>query len=206
MYKVFFNERIALLTDNFDLHFKSDYGLFHKFRKRDELCELIQFYARLTRVDRLFLFHYDIDELRLIFRSCFRNIDASGGLVRNTKGEILIMKRRGRWDLPKGKLDEGEDSSQAAIREVREECGIKELEIRNSLLSTYHAYFIEDSLILKRTCWYDMLYTGRSLPVPEEEEDITEIRWLRPESVSMIYENTYPSIIDVFRYAGLLKL
>jgi len=206
MYKVFFNDRIVLLTDNFDRYFQSGYGLFYKFSNRDELCELVQFYSRLNRIDRFFIFHYDLDELRLNFRSCFHNIDASGGLVRNSSGKILIMKRRGKWDLPKGKLDEGEDSATAAIREVREECGIKELEISEKLLSTYHSYFLENIPVLKKTSWYSMLYTGTGLPVPEAEEDITEIRWFDPASIPLIYDNTYPRVIDVLKYAGLLKL
>jgi len=206
MYKVFFNDRVALLTDDFCRHFQSGYGLFYKYNNPEDLCELIEFYSKLKKINRLFIFHYDIEELRLNFRSCFLNIDASGGLVRNRDGKILIMKRRGKWDLPKGKLDTGEESAAAAIREVREECGLHELQITEKLLATYHAYNINDSLALKRTCWYDMLYTGTEQPVPEAEEDITEISWFDPASLSQIYSNTYPSVIDVLRYAGLLKL
>ena len=52
-------------------------------------------------------------------------IQAGGGLVENEKGEILFMFRKGKWDLPKGKLDPGESYESCALREVQEETGYR---------------------------------------------------------------------------------
>jgi 8-oxo-dGTP pyrophosphatase MutT (NUDIX family) len=206
MYKVFFNDRVVLLTDDFHRHFQSGYGLFYKYLNQSDLRDIIGFFSSLKKIDKLFIFHYDLDELRLNFRSCFLNIDASGGLVRNRDGKVLIIKRRGKWDLPKGKLDDAEDSEAAAIREVSEECGINELEITEKLLATYHSYYIGQSLVLKRTNWYSMIYKGDSEPIPETGEEITEVKWFDPSQINQICDNTYPSVTDVLLYAGLLKL
>jgi ADP-ribose pyrophosphatase YjhB (NUDIX family) len=179
MYKVFFNERIVLLTDDFIRNFQIRYGLFYKYKSVDELKELLDFFWNLKRIDTLFIFHHDIEELRERFKSCFQQIYAAGGLVRNSEGRYLIMKRRGKWDLPKGKVNRNETIEDAAIREVTEECGLHDLEIVSPLLSTYHSYFIDDQHILKRTSWFEMVYNGREEPVPQFDEDIIEIRWVR---------------------------
>ena len=50
-------------------------------------------------------------------------------LVQNAQGEILLVKHTyvPGWYLPGGGVDHGEDIREAAVREVYEECGIKDL-------------------------------------------------------------------------------
>jgi 8-oxo-dGTP pyrophosphatase MutT (NUDIX family) len=204
MYKVFFNDKIILLTDDFIKNFQVRYGLFYKYRNVDDLKELIDFYWKLKRIDTLFIFHYDIEELRERFKSCFEQVYAAGGLVRNSQGKYLIMKRRDRWDLPKGKVNRDETFENAALREVKEECGLHELVVCGPLLSTYHAYILDKLTILKRTSWFEMDYNGQKEPVPQQDEDITEIRWVDKEDLSRISGNTYLSVIDVLKYKNLL--
>lgn len=206
MYKVFFNDRTIFLTDEFSKHFQVKYGLFYKYRSIADLKELISFYSKLKRIDTLFLFHHDIDVLRESFRACFKNIYAAGGLIKNNEGKFLFIKRRERWDLPKGKLNRKENFEKAAIREVKEECGLKHVKIVTPLLSTYHTYHIDSQFILKKTMWFEMTYTGTKEPKPQTEEDITEIRWFEPGSVQEITENTYKSVLDVMRYTKLVQL
>jgi 8-oxo-dGTP pyrophosphatase MutT (NUDIX family) len=51
-------------------------------------------------------------------------IKAGGGIVVNEQNEVLLIYRRGKWDLPKGKLDDGETIEECALREVKEETGL----------------------------------------------------------------------------------
>jgi 8-oxo-dGTP pyrophosphatase MutT (NUDIX family) len=206
MYKVFFNDRTIFLTDEFSKHFQVKYGLFYKYRSVVDLKELISFYSRLKRIDTLFLFHHDIDILRDSFRSCFKNVEAAGGLIKNKEGLLLFMMRRGKWDLPKGKLNKKESFEKAAIREVREECGLDKIRIVTPLLSTYHTYQINGQMVLKKTMWFEMEYSGIKDPVPQTEEDITEIRWFKAGDLKAITENTYKSVLDVMRYTKLIQL
>ncbi len=203
MYKVFFNDRALFLTDDFSKNFQHRYGLFMKYRDKDDLHELIELYTKITRIKSLIVFHYDVEELRDIFRTCFFPIDAAGGVVKNKKGEYLFIYRRDKWDLPKGKLDNEETFQQAALREVCEETGLSDLTITKPLISTYHTYPYKGQLALKKTLWFEMSYSGDELPVPQTTEDITEVRWFKEHELFIAFQNTYGLIKDVFTYIGL---
>lgn len=203
MYKVFFNDRKLILTDNFSKHFQVKYGLFYKYRDEEDLKEIIYLYRQLSRIDSLYIFHSDIDELRDAFRSCFIPLNAAGGLVRNDKNELLLIYRKGKWDLPKGKLDRDEAFDQAALREVREETGLQKIVAERPLISTYHTYPYKDGLALKKTMWFEMIFEGDEIPRPQKEEDITEVRWVPADQLPAYMEKSYPAIRDVMTYYGL---
>ncbi len=203
MYKVFFNDRAVFLTDDFRRNFQQRYGLFFKYKEKQDLVEIIQLYSHITRIDSLIIFHYDIEELQEAFRSCFIPIDAAGGVVKNLKGEYLFIYRRGKWDLPKGKVDSGESYQQAAIREVEEETGLSGLNLEKRLMSTHHTYPYKKGTALKKIYWFDMLYEGNGTPVPQEIEQIEEVRWFRPEEFEIPFSNTYELVKDLFKYKGL---
>ena len=152
-------------------------------------------------------------ELAQGFISLFRYIEAAGGIVLNEKDEVLFIFRRGRWDLPKGKLNQrrtlkkkggkaAETPEEAALREVKEETGIRELEMRKSAGSTFHIYPLKKELALKRTHWFEMHADSKEMLVPEEKEDITLATWVRRRDLGKILENTYPSLAELI--AGYL--
>jgi 8-oxo-dGTP pyrophosphatase MutT (NUDIX family) len=130
-------------------------------------------------------------------------VRAGGALVENEKAEFLIMFRRGKWDLPKGKLDPGESLESCALREVEEETGVGHLELIKFLLITEHAYEERGRLILKETHWFLMKTDSRQTLIPQTEEDITELKWAGPSDYKMIRENTYPGILEVLRAGGI---
>ena len=131
-------------------------------------------------------------------------IQAAGGLVENEKGEILFMFRRGKWDLPKGKLDPGETLEECALREVEEETGVGQLNLKKFLLTTLHEYEELGKVIEKKTHWYSMLANSYQELVPQTEEDITELRWFSSVDFAIVQRNTYPAIVEVLRAGGLI--
>jgi 8-oxo-dGTP pyrophosphatase MutT (NUDIX family) len=205
MYKVFFNQRTVFLRDDFKDTFRKNYGLFYKYESKEQLFDLLDAYYSLSKIKTLYLFHTDLDFLWKEFVSCYKFIRAAGGLVYNSKGEFLIIKRNGIWDLPKGKTEEGETSGETAIREVSEECGLVSPILKKFLVKTYHTYYIKNTPVLKETEWFEMNTNGREKTRPQIKEDITEIKWLKKSEASVIMNNTYPSIIDVLRKAGVFK-
>src|SRR5450432_206693 len=131
-------------------------------------------------------------------------IQAGGGLVENEKGEILFMFRRGKWDLPKGKIGPGETMEECALREVEEETGVSDLRLIKFLLVTTHDYAEGGKHIKKESHWYLMKSSSRAKLIPQIEEDISELRWIGPADFKIVLANTYPAILDVLRVGGHL--
>lgn len=105
---------------------------------------------------KIIYIHKDVKLLFAYFKSIFQVIEAGGGLVKNKKGKYLFIFRNGKWDLPKGKREKGETIKKCAVREVKEECGIKGLKIVRQLPTTYHIYSLEEKQVLKPTHWFEM--------------------------------------------------
>ena len=146
------------------------------------------------------------DDMDITYRricSVFREVNAGGGLVSNSRGDYLLISRNGKWDLPKGHQDPGEDIAVTALREVTEETGIDDLEQGELICITDHCYKREGIWHLKHTWWYRMLHTDPADLSPQKEEDITKAAWVAKSSLPAFLLNTYPSISEVFREAGL---
>lgn len=107
-------------------------------------------------------------------------IFAAGGYVMRqgeAGAEVLLIFRRGVWDLPKGKVDPGESLEAAALREVREEVGIAALRMRRPLGTTVHGYAEGEVYRVKTTYWF-LMETPERYFMPEAGEDIEEVAWV----------------------------
>ena len=147
-----------------------------------------------------FLFvHPDVER---IFKGLLDNIDvikAAGGLVKNGEGEYLFIHRLGKWDLPKGKVEDSEKMREAAVREVEEECGVKIDYLGPKIHTSYHTYNMRGKFILKQTNWYEMSVNKSPKLIPQLEEDITEAKWVAPKNLGPIRANTYALILDIIK-------
>lgn len=139
----------------------------------------------------------DIDPYLEALRQHFTWVEAAGGVVGNAAGEVLLMHRRGVWDLPKGKLDVGETPETAALREITEETGLSQLALGPLLCHTYHVYYGWETWWLKRTYWYRVTAVGSEKLVPQASEDISELRWVSVGQLSDF--PTYATLQDVLR-------
>lgn len=108
-------------------------------------------------------------------------IESAGGLVYNNSHHILLMFKRGKWDMPKGRIEENQTKEDTALREVAEETGLnkKKLLITGKLVSTWHTTQHNSIHYLKKTHWYMMSYDGDDDDTtPQVEEGIIECRWV----------------------------
>lgn len=128
-----------------------------------------------------------------------KQIIAAGGLVTNPKKQILWIFRRGFWDLPKGKLDEGETIQTCAVREVEEETGLTNIQLHELLNFTNHIYFDEHlkEEVIKRTYWFHMTINEMQEGVPQTTEDIEGIEWNTLENSAHCLSHTYDNIREV---------
>jgi len=122
----------------------------------------------------------------------YKVIKAAGGVVVKD-GKWLLMYRRKKWDLPKGKLDKGENSKTAAVREIEEETGVKAI-IRDKICTTWHTYTLNNNRILKRTKWYLFDCLDDSAMKPQAEEQIEKLDWYSKSESKSILINSYSSI------------
>lgn len=150
---------------------------------------------------RLIVLIGEVERVWSWFKSCFQEIQAAGGIVRSNSGYLFIY-RRGKWDLPKGKIESGESVESAAIREVFEETGLKHVNILGEFPPTWHVYyndFEEDKMtaILKTTNWYLMEASDKQILIPESIEDIELVKWFRKEDLLIVEQNTFPSLLPI---------
>ena len=130
-------------------------------------------------------------------------VKAAGGVVENRAGEMLLMIRNDRADLPKGKVESGETLKQAALRETAEETGLSNIELKSLLTKTYHIYDLYGGWHFKQTTWYSMLLKDDQPFVPQTEEGITEGLWLPLEEWRKRLSNSYSTMREIINNACL---
>jgi 8-oxo-dGTP pyrophosphatase MutT (NUDIX family) len=206
-YKVFINDRKFILVPEIKgKMLKREGALFYRYKGTEALKDLVNFFEANDNFKRVYIAHPDLTLLKEEFFGIFKYMEAGGGLVWDTNGHSLFIHRRGKWDLPKGKIEPGERPHEAAVREVSEETGLSQLHITQELCSTYHIFRDEkdNQLVLKRTFWFEMDYNGDETPVPEEAEGITQVEWFDRAQLGTVKNRSYGSIREVLKAAGLI--
>ena len=197
MYKVFVNDKLIRLIDDYSDYESDDHTLFLRYYSREAIAFSVDLLAKNKTMKQLVIYHNDLEDLWENFSSHYTLISASGGLVKNEQGNVLFIYKRGKWDLPKGKVDEGEALKDAAMREVKEECGIEGLEVVRELDRTYHIYSENSENILKQTHWFEMKSDFNGDFQVDKNEGIEKASWLDEKELKTALENTYPSIVNL---------
>jgi ADP-ribose pyrophosphatase YjhB (NUDIX family) len=203
--KVYFNDKPLFLCDEFNEEINAyahhDDAVFIDEFSSAALNSMIH-EMRLEKVHAGIFYHKNLEALEKAFKKKFAVIQAGGGLVQNENEELLFIFRRAKWDLPKGKLDKGETIESCAVREVKEETGLKKVQLKKLLLLTYHTYDESGKHFLKETSWYSMHSTTQESLKPQTEEQITQIIWAGTSQLPSLLKSTYPAIKDVLRAGG----
>ncbi|MCF6184187.1 MAG: NUDIX domain-containing protein [Bacteroidales bacterium] len=160
----------------------------------DRMSNILNTFFEKESIDEISFEHPDLEKLFKDFKSYFKYIEAAGGLVKNSKNELLIIHRFEKPDLPKGKIEKNETPETAAIREVEEECGISGLKITGKAEPSFHIYDFKNKKALKKTHWFNMQYSGNETPVPQIEEGISKVEWCDNQKLSGYKLRTYTSL------------
>jgi len=201
MFKVHFENRFILISSEPDRLQK--YGLFYKFNATNELYKIISEFQADDSIQSINIYGTNITHIWKIFRIYFTEVGAAGGLVRHTTGKYLFIEKKGKLDLPKGHIEQGEQPEACAIREVHEECGISGHYIIKPLPSSYHTYTWLGISYLKTTSWYLMEYSGTMEIDPQMEEGITKVEWLSPDELCKIKGSAWLSLMDLINTSVL---
>lgn len=199
MYKIYINEQALILCSTEDLKniSKSNSRIVSKyFGKKKYLLNYIDMLEKGSSFSSVIIHSDDFEQLKKDFKSLYIRSRAGGGLIINEKNEILFIHRRGFWDLPKGKIEKEETIKECAIREVKEETGIKKVKVISRLTVTRHQYKQKGVRYLKFVRWYIMESKSQEL-VPQLEEDIERASWMTLEKFYSKPRKVYKNIIDV---------
>lgn len=196
MYKFFINDKPLIISAE-----KPDAPRFkdlkpYTYQGKEKLLESVR-KVEVPNAVGGFMLCDDPTAVFLELKSHFTNIHAGGGIVYNQNGQLLLMKRLGKWDLPKGKIDPGETIEEGAKREVEEECGINQLSIIRYFGDTFHTYKLQGHRFLKVSHWYLMRTNYTGILVPQIEESISEVKWENYAQVNPETLDTYESIREL---------
>ncbi|MBK8566437.1 MAG: NUDIX hydrolase [Saprospiraceae bacterium] len=201
MYKIYINSTPLYLVSSEELaalgtNTERRIVLRHTGKKKF-LVNIVHQLETTDRFDAIVVFDQQLENLWADFNKIYKPITAAGGVVFNQAGKVLLIHRRGSWDLPKGKMDDGETPAETAVREVQEETGLSQITLGQHLLDTWHTYAQNEKRILKTTHWYKMQTTDDQL-VPQTEEDIEQAIWADlDEFLASPNGVVYGNILDV---------
>jgi len=195
MYKVFIENTPLHIIEKKDLIPNDVLVIF------EENLSLIkdQLFHLLESLDNELPIYLVTSSIEKTFSTLFQDFDfveAAGGIVKR-KDTYLFIKRNGFWDIPKGKLDDGEIPENAAIREIEEECGINGPQLKEPICLTYHTYLFKGKPTIKKTYWYSLDYIGDKKLKGQKEEGITQVKWFKLDEIEKIQKNTFASILEV---------
>ena len=200
MYKVFVNDKPLFLTNHISK--ETDFQLFLL-----ESIDIKQLIVKIfqNKIQKAYLYHPDESVILKTLKAKIPVAKAGGGLVYNKKGEVLFIFRNGKWDLPKGGIEKGEEIDATAMREVEEETGVNGLTISHKLQKTYHVFRRNGKYKLKITHWFEMQSNFEGTPQGQLEEGIEKVAWMNPEEIKEALKNSYENIKLLFEEEKLLK-
>jgi len=187
MYKVFVNRLSIVLTS--DKNYLEDSRTF--LLSSITIKEIVK---KLKLNDEIFLYHPNKKKLLKEFKKKLKTIVAAGGIVKNNENQILFIFRKGKWDLPKGKIEKNEKVDDGALREVVEETGIKKIKIDRFFDTTYHIIKTQKKYFLKETHWYKMKSNYKGKLRPQKSEGIRSVRWKKIKEAKEIKKKTFRNI------------
>jgi ADP-ribose pyrophosphatase YjhB (NUDIX family) len=199
--KIFINEKPIYLADELtsslkELSVKED-TIFVENKLVDAQSLLLKLDS--AKYSMLILLFNNVERLKTDFFSQFIIIEAAGGIVQNENKDILFIFRRGKWDLPKGKLESEETIETCAAREIEEETGVTQLTFKRKIGETYHIYTERGQTVLKISHWFYFTCSSSQKMTPQTEEDIAEVKWVPTQHIKEPMQNTYKNIKEILR-------
>lgn len=202
MHKIYFDRRTIIICRPEEATLSDPNAVEFHSKQPSDISALVEMFELSSTLEKIYIPSAEPEDCYKKICGEFREVNAAGGLVENRRGDYLLIKRDGLWDLPKGHQEAGEDIKVTALREVQEETGVDDLSLGDLICVTDHCYKRNGIWHLKHTWWYRMYYLKPLDLTPQTEEDITKAAWVAKSSLPPFLKNTYPSIKEVFLTAS----
>ncbi len=194
MYKVFVENLPVIFSQNSENYSQS---LIAEASEVQDINDIVRLNSSfITDSIPLLIQCFDLEQ---DFNRIFRNhqrVSAAGGIV-VSDDKVLMIRKNGFWDMPKGIVDQDEVLEDCAYREIAEECGIVGHQLEHKLIETMHTYAYEGHPVLKVSHWFLFNYSGSKATVPQHEEGITEAIWVSRNDLNSELRECYASIREV---------
>jgi ADP-ribose pyrophosphatase YjhB (NUDIX family) len=203
MYKIYIKKSLLILARQSSVNKLKEKYINAKFIEHDDtqkqLLKVIESIEKKASSKTYVLTAANYKKLRKKFKKIYITVDAAGGLVINENGKGLFIFKRGKWDLPKGKLESGESLKEAAVREVEEETSVSNLKIGKRLCKTKHTYRTRSGKrAIKQSYWFLMKAPNQKV-TPQTEEDIEAVEWIDPKAFAKKQDDLYTNLVKVLR-------
>lgn len=119
-------------------------------------------------------------------------------LIQNDEHQILLLKSKDYWDIPGGRMDQGEDITAALLRELHEEIGIHRIakqELWNVAKAVKQLPYNDIMTSLMLIVYRVQLPADQ---IPHSCEPGVTLHWISPEKAADYLKNKYP---EAFRQA-----
>ena len=94
---------------------------------------------------------------------------------------MLIKDAYGRWSWPKGNIGKDEKSQDAAIREIEEEVGLRNIRILGKIGRNNYFYRLKGNLIFK-TVFFFLVEAKKDEKLKAQRSEIEKARWFKPDA------------------------
>ena len=204
-YKIHLNDNIVYLISESEWilknsAFNENHILVH-YENAQQLSNYILQIPEKFHNQSFYVVGKDMEIVKRDFFSNYKLVIAGGCVVFNKNKEILFIFRNGYWDLPKGKIEVGENIKEGSVREVVEETNCKIKGVLFKIGCTYHTYKIEKDNILKETHWFAMRGKTKSVLEPQIDEGILKAEWVGEQYLNAYLDSSYENIKDVIGMA-----
>jgi 8-oxo-dGTP pyrophosphatase MutT (NUDIX family) len=193
----YFNDKTIIITDNELMQINLPNKIYVCNNYFETAFSELTHVIFETETELIFIQANDFEKVKADFINHFTIIEAAGGIVEHPKNGLLFIFRRGKWDLPKGKMELNESPELCAEREIEEETGVTNLQRIDKITDTFHFYEEKGNMILKISHWYYFKTDFDANAVPQIEEDTTAIQWFDVNDLNTPLSNSFQAIKDV---------
>ena len=194
MHKIYFEKRCIIICPPQEQALTDPNAIQFRSGDKPDIHAIVDMFEVTGSLARIYIPAEDSEDTYRKLCSEFKEVDAGGGLVSNRRGDFLLIRRNGLWDLPKGKKEKGETDQENALREVEEETGMKHLKLLDFIKTTYHFIESKQGIALKKSNWFGMEIPRMQATKPQTEEGITQAVWIDKEGIRQRMPLMYASI------------